>query len=155
MSTTSLSRTLLAGGAALMAIVCTSCGSPAVYPVSGKILYKGSPAAGAAVVFRRAGTSPANAATEPIIRGIVQADGSFELTCGSLGQGAPAGEYDVLVEWRRPIPRKQGAGCCCGRPQHGPDVFRGRYADPEHPLLRAKVDEQATQLPSFDLTDSK
>ena len=67
--------------------VCASCGRTTIYPVSGKVTYKGSPASGAAVFFYRQGADSVN---EPAIMGIVQDDGSFELVCGSLGKGAPA-----------------------------------------------------------------
>ena len=84
---------------AALALACASCGNQNnVYPVAGKVTYKGTPAAGAAVFFYRQGADPMN---EHMVMGIVQADGSFELVCGSLGHGAPAGEYDVAIEWKQ------------------------------------------------------
>ena len=45
-----------------------------------------------------------------MIMGIVMQDGSFELSCGSLGKGAAAGEYDVVIEWKqRSHTRMEGA----------------------------------------------
>jgi hypothetical protein len=84
---------------------------------------------------------------ENTIMGIVQEDGSFELVCGSLGKGAPPGDYDVLIEW------KPANGQNKGRPQHGPDKLKGRYADRKHPLLQATVEATTTNLPQFELTD--
>lgn len=84
---------------------------------------------------------------DPMIMGIVQADGSFELVCGSLGKGTPPGEYDVLIEWKRTTGQRKG------RPQHGPDHLKGRYADPKHPRLHALVQAATNHLPPFELTD--
>jgi len=131
---------------AALALACASCGNKnKIYPVSGKVAYNGAPASGAAVFFYRHGADPMN---EHMVMGLVQEDGSFELVCGSLGKGAPPGEYDVVIEW------KQVSGQSKGRPQHGPDKLKGRYADPKHPLLHATVEAKATQLDPFELTDA-
>ncbi len=128
-----------------LALVCASCSNESnLYPASGKVTYKGSPAAGAAVFFHRQGGDSMN---DHMIMGIVQDDGSFQLVCGSLGKGAPPGEYDVLIEW------KQVTGQSKGRPQHGPDKLKGRYADPQRPRLHATVEAKATNLPPFELTE--
>src|SRR5450759_5243476 len=69
---------------AVLALACASCGNKNnIYPVLGKVTYKGSPAAGATVFFYRQGGDSMN---EHLIMGIVQEDGSFELVCGSLGK---------------------------------------------------------------------
>jgi hypothetical protein len=131
--------------AAVLPLTVASCGNKTrLYPVSGKVTFKGAPAAGAAVFFYRQGGDPMN---EHLIMGIVQADGSFELVCGPLGKGAPAGQYDVVIEW------KQMSGQSKGRPQHGPDKLNGRYADPKRPLLSAVVKAERNRLPPFELTD--
>ena len=130
---------------AVVALAGASCADQhGLSPVSGKVTYQGSPAAGAAVFFQRRGADPMS---EHVIMGIVQEDGSFELACGSLGKGAPPGEYDVLIEWKR----MTGQGK--GRPQHGPDQLKGRYADRKRPLLHATVEARATELLPFELTD--
>jgi hypothetical protein len=128
-----------------LALTAVSCTNNKIYPVSGKVTYKGDPAVGATVFFHRQGVDPMN---EHMIMAIVQDDGSFELVCGSLGKGAPPGKYDVLVEWK-PV-----TGQSKGRPQHGSDKLKGRYADPKHPLLHATVDARATNLSPFELTDA-
>jgi len=128
----------------VLPLTCASCGEASnIYPVSGKVLYQGSPASGAAVFFRRKGGDTVN---DHMIMGIAQEDGSFELVCGSLGRGAPPGDYDVLIEW------KQVSGQGKGRPQHGPDKFKGRYADRKHPMLHATVAAKANDLAPFELT---
>jgi hypothetical protein len=129
---------------AALVLACPSCNKNDIYPVSGKVTYKGSPASGAVVFFHRQGGDASN---EPVLMGIVQEDGSFELVCGSRGKGAPPGDYDVLIVWTRV--RRQGQG----RPQHGPDQLKGRYADRKRPRLHATVEAGATTLPAFALTD--
>ncbi len=130
---------------AMLALACASCGNKNnIYPVSGKVSYKGAPATGATVFFRRPGGDAMN---EHLIMGIVQEDGCFELVCGSLGKGAYPGEYDVLIVWKRVIGQSKGG------PQHGPDKLKGRYADPKHPRLHAVVKTEANELPPFELAD--
>jgi hypothetical protein len=114
-----------------------------IFPVFGKVTCQGQPAAGAVVFFRRHGGS---AASDPLIMGIVRENGGFELVCGSLGRGAPQGDYDVAIEWRQPSPHRGGPS------RAGPDRLAGRYADPSHPLLRARVVAGPNDLPPFELT---
>jgi hypothetical protein len=130
---------------AALAVACGSCGnSNNLYPVSGKVTYKGSPAAGATVFFHRPDGDPTN---EHLIMGVVQEDGSFELVCGSLGKGAPPGRYAVLIEWKRV------AGQSKGRPGHGSDRLKGRYADPKHPRFHVVIKGRRNDLAPFDLTE--
>ena len=119
------------------------CNTHNIYPVSGKVTYKGAPATGAVVVFQRQG----DPIIDPVIMSIVQEDGTFELVCGSLGKGAPPGEYTVVIEW------KQASQGNKGRPKHGPDKLKGHYADPKHPRLHAVVKAEANQLPPIELQD--
>jgi hypothetical protein len=130
---------------AALSLACASCSNKnKIYPVSGKVTYNGSPASGATVFFRRQGGDPMN---EHTIMGIVQEDGSFELVCGSLGKGAPPGEYDVLIEWKRV------AGQASGRPQRGPDKLKGRYADLSRPCFHATIKAERNALAAFDLIE--
>jgi hypothetical protein len=128
---------------AVLALVCVSC-SNGLYPVSGKVTYKGQPAAGAAVFFQRQGGDSLN---DQLIMGIVQDDGTFTLVCGSQGKGAPPGEYDVLIEWKDS--RKRGRG----PRQQMHDKLKGRYADRSRPRLHATIKAEANRLPPFELRD--
>jgi hypothetical protein len=128
---------------AVVGLVCTSCGK-GIYPVSGKVTYKGTPAAGATVFLYRQTGDPMN---EPSIMGIVGEDGGFTLVTGSLGQGAPPGEYDVLVEW------KQGPKRGKGHAHKRFDRLKGRYADRQRPRLHAAVKAETNVLDPFELTD--
>jgi hypothetical protein len=116
----------------LAALLAASCGGgrPAVYPVRGRVLdAQGGPAAGALVVFhpRHGGGD-----VKPLAR--AGADGVFVLTTFKEGDGAPAGEYAVTVEW--PAAKKGPLD------PEGPDRLRGRYRDPASPAARFTVEKR-------------
>ena len=131
---------------AVLGFACTSCGKTgeAIYPVSGKVLYHGAPATGAAIFFHRCG---ADYLTNQLTMAIVRDDGTFELVYGPLGKGAPLGDYDVTVEWRAVVAQVGG------NPQRGPDKLNGRYADVRNPLLHARVEAGPNELPTFELNE--
>jgi len=136
---------LLSLAAAACALACSSCGNPAgLYPVTGKVLHNGAPAVGATVTFVRRGA--ADPLKEPTPQGVVGEDGGFTLR-GPGGDGAPPGEYAVLVEW------KEGAGAKRGRAPalSAPDRLKKKYLDPNKPLLTATVEAKTNALPPFDL----
>jgi hypothetical protein len=107
-----------------------------LYPVRGKVMYKGEPATGAAVYFHR------KDAPEPLkeqtLQGIVQQDGAFELA-GADGPGAIPGDYIVLIEW------KKGPGI------KAPDRFKGKYLSMKKPLFTAQVQPKTNDLPAFEI----
>ena len=65
---------------------------PAVYPVRGKVLYKGEPVAEATVSFESIGSDKPVGAS-----GLTDEDGEFGLTTFDPGDGAIAGEHRVMV----------------------------------------------------------
>jgi hypothetical protein len=137
-------RVLCLFAGALCALAAASCGNAGgLYPVRGKVLYKGEPAAGATVSFVRKGGDRLH---DPTPQGVVGEDGTFTLA-GPSGEGAAPGEYVVLVEW------KDGAGRGRGRAPAltAPDRLKGRYLDANKPLLSAEVKPAANDLPSFEL----
>jgi hypothetical protein len=141
------------------------CGNPAgLYPVSGKVLHHGEPAAGAIVYFHREGPSPALASTIPF--GIVEEDGSFYLTSDGQGDGCPPGKYAVLVEWKgkseaqvaQPKParakgKSKAAPVNRRSTRNGVDRLKGRYFDISRPLIHADVLPQSNSLTPFELVD--
>ena len=141
-------RRVVCSSLVLLALACGSCGKKdnGLYPVSGEVTYNGSPASGATVIFYRKGADPMK---EQTIMGIVQEDGAFELVCGSLGEGAPAGEYDVLIEWKEILDRRKG------RPQRGSDKLNGRFSDPLHPRLHVTIEPEPNDLAPFDVTEGQ
>src|SRR6516225_10019194 len=80
-----------------------ACGKQAghvrVMPVHGRVFWRGKPLANALVILH-----PQNTAELAGLRPLAHADqtGSFELTTYDEGDGAPAGDYAVTIEWRRP-----------------------------------------------------
>lgn len=113
----------------LLAALLAGCGS-GVYPVDGVVVWKdGSPAKeleGALVIFDLP-EKQVNA------NGSVQADGTFRLTTNKPNDGAPAGDYKVVIVERRtakggPDPTEMAPGKM--------DI---RYADPSTTDLRATV----------------
>jgi hypothetical protein len=144
--------------AAALPIAPLGCGNPAgLYPVYGKVLVKGEPAAGAVVYFHHEGPSAPSSPAIPF--GIVDDDGSFSLTCDNLGNGCPPGKYAVLVEWRKGardevVPAKttgKTKPAKRSRIRTGPDRLGGRYFDISKPLLHAEVLPQSNTLPPLEL----
>ncbi|HEX5269837.1 MAG TPA: carboxypeptidase-like regulatory domain-containing protein [Gemmataceae bacterium] len=136
---------LLTGAAALTVLLACGCSGsrgdrPEAYPVAGRLLIDGEPAAGARVQLSAVGNERL-AALSP--HAVAEADGSFRLTTYRTGDGAPAGRYALTVTWP-------------GRPQRGheegPDRLHGRYANPLRPartveIAAAKNDLGTIQLP--------
>jgi hypothetical protein len=163
-------RSWLLGSAMLSAFGCAGCQPAGLHPVSGRILYKGQPAAGATVYFHRnAGAGPSG---DLIPSATVADDGRFWIVSGD-SYGAPAGTYDVRIEWldqptskrggamvktsavekkstQKPAARSWKPGPSRVRP---PDRLKGRYFDMEHPLLTAEVRPGSNDLPPFELAD--
>ncbi len=136
------------------------CGNPAgLFPVSGKVLYRGEPAAGAVVYFHR--KIEPNSSNGPIPYGVVEDDGSFQLTSDDLGNGAKPGSYIVLVEWRDNSGDRVEVTTSKGkvkqvkrsRLRSGSDRLKGRYFDINKPLLHAEVKAAANSLAPFEMTD--
>jgi hypothetical protein len=161
---------------AMLALAAThaSCGrgeGPALYPVDGTVKYKGAPASGAYVVLLRdAPAAPgAPAAGEEPPSAMVEEDGSFTVSSGDKGNGALAGTYKVMITWRTGVgadaakaqeeseKKKRGARARITRADKhamlAPDRLKGRYSQPEKPLLTAEVKPETNHLPPFELTD--
>jgi len=120
---------------------CTRARKPVV-PVRGKVLFQGKPAAGASINFHPADKDAPN----PAYPGAeVEADGSFQLTTYTTGDGAPVGKYVVTVVWLKENKVK-------GR---GQSLLPGRYSNPATSGLEATVTEGSNELPPFHLTSSE
>ncbi len=132
--------TVLALFAALLLSV-GACGGPSnqgnrkpVHPVHGQLLVGGKPASGALVFFVPV-NEPAEP-TDPRPRATVSSDGSFDVSMYADKDGAPVGEYSVIVMW-------EGEG--------GYDKLKGQYSDPAKSKLRVTVKEGKNDLPPFQL----
>ncbi|HXG09611.1 MAG TPA: hypothetical protein VNK04_07460 [Gemmataceae bacterium] len=106
------------------------CGS-GLYPVEGQIVWKdGAPAkelAGSLVIFELP-------EKQTSARGVIQPDGSFRLTTNKPDDGAPAGEYKVLLI---EVGRKPQGGADAS--VLAPGVIDTRYSDLSTSDLQATV----------------
>lgn len=129
------------------ALLLTGCGSGDqmdIYPVQGKVMFNGSPAEGATVVFLGT-TEELRGKKAPIPTGKVQSDGTFRLTSYEPDDGAPAGEYRVAITWFEELP--EGVDPESFDPK---DKMGGKY-DAVNSELMARVPEEAVEIPTFDL----
>jgi hypothetical protein len=78
--------------------------------------------------------------------GIVEPEGIFQLKTYRDGDGAPAGDYRVTIEWPSETPRSRSDPGDAGSTPTGPDRLRGRYANPETSGLRATVTDGENEL---------
>jgi hypothetical protein len=113
-----------------------------VYPVHGKVLVKGKPPVEAIVRFHPA---DGNTSDPHWIHGQVDGEGRFALSTYVTGDGAPAGEYVVTIEWNeRSGPLKTEFT--------GPDRLKGRYKDPKTSKIRFRVEAQPlNEMPAIEL----
>ncbi|WP_143206586.1 hypothetical protein [Singulisphaera sp. GP187] len=118
---------------------------PAIYPISGKVLVDGRPAAKAQVSFH-ALNGPGGETLQPIA--IAEADGSFRPSTRFSHDGAPAGNYVVTVVWPK-------VNLDHGEEVAGPDLLRGKYSDPARSGLTATIKEGENTLPPFQLKTSR
>jgi hypothetical protein len=112
-----------------------------VYPVSGRVLYDGKPAAGVKVFLL-----PTSAPTRPQVpahpHGTTGADGRFTLTTYAEGDGAAAGGYQVALIW--PPETKED--------EEPPDTDRLMgWFDPAHTTLSAHIKSGSNELPTISI----
>jgi hypothetical protein len=141
-----LTLSLSAAGLATLA----GCGEKGLrtYPVTGTVMVDGQPAEGAMLIFVPGEGSEEFLRQRPA--GQTTADGKFQMTTFEANDGAPAGQYKVMIRWMGANPQ------AVSQPRddraRGPaDRLRGRYFNPETSGLTATVNEEATELPPFEL----
>jgi hypothetical protein len=126
----------------LLGLSGASCGGgrfKATYPVKGRVLVDGEPAAGVTVLF-----SPVSIPDEEYIKPLGKTDegGWFTLTSYRKGDGAPAGAYAVTLLW---LP-KGYAG-----PVEGGNKLPDRYRHPETSGIQIEVKAGDNNLDPFTL----
>ena len=145
---------LLAG---LLAGMCAGCGPAptarlACVQTQGELFIGGQPASGAELLFQ-----PADANSERWLSGmphaVVRDDGTFVVetyeTKDGVADGAPEGDYVILVKWMTKPNVPQGER---PRDNHAPyDRLLGKHYNPATATLRAKVAAPETRLPRFQL----
>ena len=135
----------------LLVAACIGCGTKTtempVVPVSGQMFVQSRPAVGALVVLHPLSDLAGKDWSLGYPRGSVSADGSFRIATYRGDDGAPEGQYRVLVSWTQPL---EDSGS--GDPENEtPDLLQERYSDPERSTLEATVTGPSTELPRFDL----
>jgi hypothetical protein len=122
------------------------CGkSNGLHPVQGSVIVNGSPADGAVVLFHPEGLPGGVTAS-----GVAGEDGLFVLSSG-LEKGVAAGSYHVTVIWPDPSKKPKEPQMMTGSSVQIPDLLKGRYASRETSKLRAEIDPQTGEVPSFEL----
>ncbi len=71
--------------------------------------------------------------------GMVEQDGSFALSSGNIGEGAPPGEYAVVIKWPQ-----------LSKNRNSP---KKHFGDPKSTPLHAVVKAEANKLAPFVLMD--
>ena len=82
----------------LGAVSCSNKGVP-LYPVHGRVLLDGKPMAGAMIILHPVGEVGLNG-LKP--RALADADGWFKVYTYAIGDGAPAGQYAVTIQPKKP-----------------------------------------------------
>lgn len=112
-----------------------------VFPVTGKVTFKGQPAVGARVVLHAV-----NPPTDDIVApsGKVSGDGTFAITVYEPGDGAPQGDYVATVQWNKLVTGDGGSGA-------GPNVLPKEYASVKTSPIKVSVSGGPTEIPPIDI----
>jgi hypothetical protein len=116
-------------------------------PVTGEVFVQQQPATGALVVLHPTGEAKLLSWDHGFPCAFVEEDGSFRITLHPLGEGAPEGEYKVVVTW----PMEKPDGDPEAEEPEMIDQLSGRYADPSQVKLIAKVVGPSTELRRYEL----
>lgn len=137
-------RGFLLLGVSLVLLCCVSCGSKRkLYPVRGQVMCDGQPAEGAIVTLH---ALDASQPMQEVPSSRVKADGSFTIGTYEPEDGAPPGDYKVIIIWLPPdaLARMSPDGRL---PNKLPDL----YSDAKTTPLKIHVDEGPNDLPPYDL----
>lgn len=130
----------------VLGFICSGCGGEDwqadAYPASGTLTVNGEPAEGAVVELHSVGQQPDVRNSRPWA--IVQEDGSFTLSTYGSGDGAPAGEYDVIVRWPPDVSQPSLT-----------DRLGGAYSTPAGSPATVTITEGENPLPPIEITGAK
>lgn len=134
------------GWLALLALFATSCKKgPELNPVTGKVLFKNEPLAGATVTFH-----PKTAdlkAVPPTAQ--TMADGTFTVVTGDK-EGAAAGDYIVTIICSELPPEAKKGGLATGG-MDTVDRLKGAYANRDASKISVQIKKGPNQLEPFSL----
>lgn len=127
---------------ALLLAGCPSKSTVDTFPVKGKVLVNGKPAAGAVITLW-----PADRSTTPawLPHGSANDQGEFELNTFHTRDGAPAGDYRVGITW--PAPKSRAAGKKAVKPV---DRLKGAFVPARSPF-QIRIEPGPNRLPDFEL----
>lgn len=126
-------------------LTCLGCGEnwqAETHPAGGQLRVNGEPAAGAVVELHSKSEAVDVRNSRPWA--IVQADGSYTLSTYESGDGAPIGQYVVVVRWPPDVSQPSLA-----------DRLGGAYARPEKSLWTVTVGEGENELPPIEIEKAK
>jgi hypothetical protein len=127
-------------------VALTGCGSGnGTNPVTGSVTIDGKPAGAVSLLFCPVGGSPDFQKVRPM--GITKEDGTFALNTRGNNDGAPAGQYKVLITW----PAQTKGPSRDGTIQMGPDRFQGRYNNLEKSPFTVEIKSGTNNIPPFEL----
>lgn len=110
------------------------------YPAHGRVTINGEPAGGAVVELHSTNEA------KPDVRNsrpwaVVKNDGTFSLSTYESGDGAPPGEYAVIVRWPPDVNQPTLV-----------DRLGGAYARPDQSQWRVIITEGENELPPVEIT---
>jgi hypothetical protein len=119
-------------------------GQQPVFPVSGQLMMGGEPMTDAQVFFIPIDEPAANVSR---IRphAVVDEDGAFKVSTYGSEDGAPAGNYRVVISWRGAL--AGGAGDSDDRPEKVPAAYR----NPRTSRLKVEIAEGENALPTWEI----
>lgn len=122
----------------------TETAGPDRYPATGFLKFQGKPASGAMLRFIPVRRGGGIASTDGIsgLAAIAAADGSFTVMSGDGKEGAPEGEYKLLVLW---LDEPPGGGLPVDR-------LRGKYFDEAKPVALLVVKPESNDWGNIELS---
>ncbi|MHB0960886.1 MAG: hypothetical protein ACYC6N_27935 [Pirellulaceae bacterium] len=110
------------------------------YPAHGRITVNGEPPVGAVVELRSTGEIPDVRNSRPWA--VVQDGGFYTLSTYETGDGAPAGDYRLIIKWPPDVSQPSFA-----------DRLKGAYANAERSPWSVTISAGDNELPSIALND--
>ncbi|MBN2022120.1 MAG: carboxypeptidase regulatory-like domain-containing protein [Pirellulales bacterium] len=133
--------------AALVAVALIGCGGKKdflkTYPAKGTVTFRGKPMQYARITLY---TTAGDADLKKVLpRAQAQADGTFVLGTYKYSDGAPPGEYNVVITWPNGPEEKSES------PGYVADQLKGRYADAAKSGITVTITEGDNALEPIDL----
>ncbi|TWT98071.1 hypothetical protein Pla108_22270 [Botrimarina colliarenosi] len=123
------------------------CGAkqPTAYPASGKVLLNGRPASGVELIFVP-DNPPESDLLVPTPRAVSDAEGRFEVSTYTGGDGAPADGYSVIAIRMSKLPEGVDPEAF-----NSVDELKGKYSEPDKSGLRVQIEPRTNELPDIEL----